>query len=489
VRGGGTASDAEVLLEKQLAARGDEAKPDGALADTAAWFLLSAYKHEDISGTNLGIDAAHRFGFAGEYLGCIVLQLDRDDHAIEAIVRQVPKNSAINRYGIVAGQGRDVAIAIGGVHLSLDDFPRGLEPGAALHLKGQVSERYRQASVFSTSPDGKVRETPMKDRTIDASVRFADVGVHKLEIMGYGQTGPDVLLNVPIHVGVPLPVDGVALGAGADPNLTAEMAEATLLSLLNEERTKRGLSKVEADAELRTVALAHSVDMTENHFFSHVSPTTKSAEDRVAKAKVRISKVGECLALDATPASAHQGLLGSPAHRAAMLDPVFTHVGIGVAFDEPTPGTRRFRATLLFGRRPPTDDTALSADQIVEIIQAGRSAQKLPALRVDPTLASAAGVAARAVKEGKARTAQEIIAVSDRELNAAVQRTRVTRISCTTHLEMIDRYELSLIPVLKRAELRAIGVATATVETDVGKKASVIIISDAGAGKVMKSCD
>ena len=85
VRGGGTASDAEDLLEKQLAPRGDEAAPDGALADTAAWFLQRAYKNEDVSAVNLGIDAAHRFGFAGEYYGCVVLQLDRDDHAVELL--------------------------------------------------------------------------------------------------------------------------------------------------------------------------------------------------------------------------------------------------------------------------------------------------------------------------------------------------------------------------------------------------------------------
>jgi uncharacterized protein YkwD len=404
------------------------------------------------------------------------------------MVTQVPKNMVINRYGIAAGQGTDVALIIGTVEVKLEDFPRSLAPGATLRLKGEVSQRYLRTTIHSTNPAGKVREIPMQARAIDASVALPDTGIYMLEIVGHGATGPVVLVNVPIHVGVSPPeVD--TPDAYADPNLTAEEAEATLLSLLNDERTRRGLQKVEADSELRAVALAHSVDMTEHQFFSHVSPTTRDFEDRLAKAKLRLSKDGECIVLGKTPARAHQSLLESPAHRAGMLDPGYTHVGIGVSFDEKTPGKRNVVVTLAFGRRPPTDDSGLSRAEVIEIVHELRRKWKLPALSMDPTLNAATDAGARAIKAGTAKTPEQVHEVSGRVLTAAVNRTGVGRVSCQTYIEMIDRYQLSELPILKRTDISAIGIATEGVQTDVGRKLAVMIVADAGAGKIMKMCE
>lgn len=50
---------------------------------------------------------------------------------IERMVSQVPKNMPVNRYGIVAGQRRDVALLIGSVEVELDDFPRSLALSAS----------------------------------------------------------------------------------------------------------------------------------------------------------------------------------------------------------------------------------------------------------------------------------------------------------------------------------------------------------------------
>src|SRR5688572_26490385 len=216
VRGGGAASEAEELLEKQLEARGYEAEADGALADAAAWLLRRAYEQLEMSAPSLGRDAAIRSGYAGEFLGFAAGSLDTNAQAIERLVEQVPKSAVVNRYGIVAGNGRDFAIAIGGMQVSLDDFPRSIAPGSSVRLKGEVSERFERTSVHYTNPAGKVREIPMTARAIDASVPFPETGVHQLEIMGYGKTGPVVLVNVPIHVGVS-PVESDAVVTEADP--------------------------------------------------------------------------------------------------------------------------------------------------------------------------------------------------------------------------------------------------------------------------------
>jgi uncharacterized protein YkwD len=487
VRGGGVSSDAEDVLEKHLEARGDDATPDGALADTAAWLLRRAYRKEDLTAPTLGQDAAMRFGFAGEFFGWSLGSFEGNAELIAKLIAQVPKNSVINRYGIVAGQGKDVSIVLGSVHVTLDDFPRAIAAGATLRLKGEVSERYQRSSVHSTNPAGRVREVPMTTRAIDASVAFPEAGIHKLEVLGDGATGPVVLLNVPIYVGVS-PSEDEAIATEADPNLTVEDAESILFTLLNEERAKHGAGKVEADAELRSVALGHSVDMATHHFAGHVSPTTGTPEQRVTRAKLRVSKVGECVALNLTPAAAHRALLDSPAHRAGMIDPHFTHVGIGVAFEE-IEGGRRIAVTLLLGRRPPSDDSTLSPAAVVEIIQGLRSTLKLPPFRVDPALATAAAAGAATLQSGAAKTIEQAFAASQREIAAAVNRTGVSRRTCQGYFQIIDRHQLTYLDIFKRTDIALIGIGTARVQSDVGPSLALLVISDGGPGKPLKSCD
>jgi uncharacterized protein YkwD len=484
-RGGGADSEAEELLEKLLGARGEKAEPDGALADVAAWLLQRVYRNEDVSNVRIAIDAAQRFGFVGEINGVMTGSLASDDgkRGLELVVSQVPHGDITNRYGIVAGKGRDVAIVLGAVELTLDDFPRELAPGSTLQVKGELSRRYQRASVFSTSPDGKVREQPMAARAIDTSVIFRDTGVHKLEIMGYGETGPRVLVNVPIYVGVSGSRDTGTAG-NVDPDLTTDRAEAILLELLNQERAKHGIAKAVPDEELRAVAVAHSRDMAEHHFASHISPTTGSPDDRKAKAGLRVTQVSECIAGDVTPEGAHRGLLDSPSHRAGMLDPKFGHVGIGVAFEDVGGGHRRIMVTLLFARRPPPGDARLGPSELLEIIGAQRKAKKLPALRVDPVLTAAAQTAHKALTSGSVKNGDQVVAVVNRELNASVDRTGVGRVSCSSYFEINDRYQIEDDEFLNRADMRSIGIETAPITKNGERELAVIMIVDNGPGKV-----
>jgi hypothetical protein len=96
------------------------------------------------------------------------------------------------------------------------------------------------------------------------------------------------------------------------------------------------LVKVEAapvtpDAQLRSMALAHSLDMVQN---------------------LRVSRLSECLAFGFTPEDAYRNLMGSPAHRAAALSPQFTHVGIGATRQPRSASRPQLVATLLLARKP-----------------------------------------------------------------------------------------------------------------------------------------
>lgn len=487
VRGGSAALDAERRLTAKLKARGDEIEPDQALAATAAWALRRAYAGQDLSDLGLFTDAARRFGFAGMVQGMAVMSLEEEDkrQLIDSMLTSVPKNLPISRYGIVAGRGTDVAIVVGVVEMSLEDFPRSAAPGGELRLRGKISDRFQRASVFSTSPDGKISEIPMKGREIEANVTFPQKGIYSLEIMGYGKPGPVVLLNVPVLVGVQ-EVDSASDDDEPDPNLTTAQAEAALLELLNEERKRAGAPPVKADPELYEIALAHSTDMLESGFVGHVSPSTGQPDQRVRKAQIRVSRAGECVALAPTPRAAHRGLLASPAHRVLMLDPTFTHVGIGTTLSQDNTGQARLHVTMLLGRRVPISELAQTPESLFAAIQKQRKARKLPAVRTDKDLAQIANAGTRALANGSAKTPDQALALSGAELQRVVNRTKKSRQVCQAFNEILEREQLATLDLLQQPEVASIGIGLVELPGAKGPRLGVMIAAEAASGKALR---
>ncbi len=281
VLGGDAARKVEETVTERLQQRGDEAEPDGALSSVALWFLDELYAGR-VPASAEASRAALRFGFVGTVLGAQGFSTSNSDAGVlDAIFEQLPQNYRVTRYGIATGKdGADVAVVFGSVEASLADIPREVEPGAKVRLAGHIERHYERASVFVTDTAGSVRELKMPSRDIDTTVELRDRGIYKLEVMGYGKDGPIVLVNVPVQVGPSLAREVRSNGVPMDPALTPEQAEARMLELLNTERRSKGLGPLLADAELRSVALGHSTDMSEHGFVGHVSPTTGSPEDR-----------------------------------------------------------------------------------------------------------------------------------------------------------------------------------------------------------------
>jgi len=106
--------------------------------------------------------------------------------------------------------------------------------------------------------------------------------------------------------------------------------EARMLDLINEERTKQGLSALKADTEMQVVARAHAADMFARGYFSHYTPEKKDPFDRMRERHVKFLTAGENLSLARSLVMAHEGLMNSPGHRANILQPAFGRVGIGI---------------------------------------------------------------------------------------------------------------------------------------------------------------
>ncbi|MFF5497201.1 CAP domain-containing protein [Streptomyces aquilus] len=100
----------------------------------------------------------------------------------------------------------------------------------------------------------------------------------------------------------------------------------------NRERTRRGLPPLTVDPRLTAAAQAHSTDMVARAFYSHTSPDGSEPWDRAAAAGASRRSIGENIACgQRSPAEVVEGWMNSPGHRANILEPDFTHIGIGFA--------------------------------------------------------------------------------------------------------------------------------------------------------------
>lgn len=133
----------------------------------------------------------------------------------------------------------------------------------------------------------------------------------------------------------PKPDETIKLQLGSLGALAPDpAAEEQMLELLNRERAGAGLAPLALDRELRDVARRHSQEMFDLGYFSHTSPVTGSPADRIQRAGIEARLAGENLAFAPSVRIAHAGLMNSPGHRANILRPEFTRVGIGVIRSE-----------------------------------------------------------------------------------------------------------------------------------------------------------
>jgi len=109
--------------------------------------------------------------------------------------------------------------------------------------------------------------------------------------------------------------------------LTAE--EKLMIDLVNKERAKLGLKALSVDMRLTQLARKKSQDMIDKNYFSHDSPTYGSPFDMMAAAGITYRTAGENLAGASTVERAHEALMQSEGHRRNILNPAFTHIGVG----------------------------------------------------------------------------------------------------------------------------------------------------------------
>ncbi|WP_326763170.1 CAP domain-containing protein [Streptomyces phaeochromogenes] len=120
----------------------------------------------------------------------------------------------------------------------------------------------------------------------------------------------------------------------ARPLTPAGLAQtaAEVVTLTNAERARAGLRPLAVDTLLTNAAQAHSADMVARAFYSHTSPDGSEPWHRAAAAGSTRRTIGENIACgQRSAAEVVQGWMDSPGHRANILKPAFTHIGVGFA--------------------------------------------------------------------------------------------------------------------------------------------------------------
>jgi uncharacterized protein YkwD len=126
----------------------------------------------------------------------------------------------------------------------------------------------------------------------------------------------------------------------SETELSLSPREAELLRAINLQRVAVGLPALMVDDVLTDLARARSQDMVATSYFAHISPSGESWLTLLQAAGVRVAAGGENLAkvggdVERSVDVAIAKLMASSTHRANILSPLFSRVGVGaVAGDD-----------------------------------------------------------------------------------------------------------------------------------------------------------
>jgi uncharacterized protein YkwD len=164
--------------------------------------------------------------------------------------------------------------------------------------------------------------------------------VTALALMGCLVAAPAVSAASPNGVSA---VVTVPCSKNAGSACSTDSAELQMFQLLNNDRTALAqapeagahATPLQWDPKLAAVARKHSQELAASGAFSHASADGTQPSVRLSKGGVQWVSMGENLAMDQTVVRAEAMLMNEPKfqenHRANIVNPTFTKVGVGIA--------------------------------------------------------------------------------------------------------------------------------------------------------------
>jgi len=375
--------------------------------------------------------------------------VDQPDPIVEQLkprLAEILGDGATARVGIGAvkrkpdGTGA-IVFALQGSGVTTSPIPRSVPAGGSFKLDAIVDIHYHEPEVFVTRDDGTTERLALEQGhsgAFKSTVTCAKhTGRQQIEITASDASGSTVLANFPVYCGTDPPL-ALTVEPTRDDGGVIDPTEAAqrLLALLDRDRKAAGLQPLIWDDRVAKVAQGHSEEMRRTKVVAHVSPTTGSAADRVRAAGIKTAVVLENVARAYGVGEAHAGLMNSPGHRANLMSPTATHVGIAVVLGDDVSGRRELFVTQVFIRIPPKVDAAQASKVVLDQLGTVRR------VKINAKLATTAQQLADGLAAGKSR--DSLWPAARHQLDAlGNQYARVgSVITAVSELDSIDGKEL-----------------------------------------------
>ncbi len=115
-------------------------------------------------------------------------------------------------------------------------------------------------------------------------------------------------------------------------NIAAEVYPSTIVTLTNKDRLAHELKPLSTNPILEKAAMLKAQDMVAHQYFAHTSPAGITPWHWFAQAQYTFMYAGENLAINFNESeNVEEAWLNSPTHRANVLSPNFTEMGVATA--------------------------------------------------------------------------------------------------------------------------------------------------------------
>lgn len=313
-----------------------------------------------------------------------------------------------NRIGVAvrrSDRGLDIVALFSLRLVKLAPLPARVPPGTEILLTGTALTHRRapgapRLSLAVTYPQGTTHQSPLVGEARGFAQRIAvgaEPGLLQVQIMADRGQGPEVAAQFPLGVGAepwsPLPrarADSGPEDTGDTPDTEPDAERdpaAALTALIWGARQAHGLALPATSSALTAAATGHAHDMQGHAFFAHVSPTTGDVTQRLAAVGVHYARVAENIAAANSVDEIFEHWMQSPSHRANLLEPQATTMGVAVTAGAPP---NRLLAVAVLARLADVGNNVALAQRALSTLNSGRLARHLAPLRVELGLSALA---------------------------------------------------------------------------------------------------
>ncbi len=269
-----------------------------------------------------------------------------------------------------------------------------------------TTQPHSSVDLLSTSSPSMVRSvgttTIVKDPAVNARPASTTNKVSPQTKVTTQVDAPPKIVVSTVTPGVqetpgPLVIDSQTTQTTAPPPSTGEhsvvapsengLTPLGILAIVNTERSALGLAPLQLNSTLRVIAEVKTADMIALQYFAHSAPDGTDIGILASRYQYEYLRVGENLAMGdfTSDADVMTGWMNSPGHRANILNPEYTEIGIA-ALQGMHDGRMMWYAVQEFGRPAalcPKPDALLAKKIVIYEQQLKTLEQTLTTLRTE----------------------------------------------------------------------------------------------------------